>query len=102
MDESARERLAALARQDSERAAGLTVRALVHEVRNALNPLGLQIAILRQRLPPQDDDVDQVLDGLRETLAGVYATLDGAARLGHKLAPGTDPSPVADKTEDTE
>lgn len=87
MADSAREQLQALAREDGERAAGLVVRAFVHEVRNALNPLGLQIAIIQRRLAKGDTNVAEVVEGLRETVTVAFAALDTASKLGQDLAP---------------
>ena len=66
---------------------GLVKRAFVHEIRNALNPLGLHIAIIRRRLDRGDTNVDEVFDGLKETVANAFETLDVASALGQELAP---------------
>ena len=87
MEESGHEQLKALARRDGERALALAVSAFVHELRNCINPLGLQLAILQRRVPTQSEELGDVLDGLRESIERAHETLNRASRLADAIAP---------------
>lgn len=87
MQEPAREQLKGLAADDGSRALGLTLRGLVHELRNSINPMGLQLAILRRRVSTPSEELHEVLGGLRESIARAHETLDLASRLADEIAP---------------
>lgn len=87
MEKLAHEQLKALARNDGERALAMTVGALVHELRNCMNPLGLQLALLRRRVPTPNEEVRELLDALRESMARTYQTLDDASRFADEFTP---------------
>lgn len=87
VDEFGREQLRDLARHDGERALGLSLHTLVHELRNRINPMSLQLAILRRRVPRPSDNLQEVLDGLRESITRAHETLDLASRLADEIAP---------------
>ncbi|WP_181198088.1 hypothetical protein [Enhygromyxa salina] len=80
------QRLEALARNADDQAVGMVVRLLAHEIRNAINPLGLQLALLRRHIQAPSDELQDVLDGLKETISRVHEVLDGAAQIGHELS----------------
>ncbi|PRP92647.1 hypothetical protein ENSA5_48290 [Enhygromyxa salina] len=86
MNGARHQRLEALARNADDQAVGMVVRLLAHEIRNAINPLGLQLALLRRHIQAPSDELQDVLDGLKETISRVHEVLDGAAQIGHELS----------------
>jgi hypothetical protein len=97
VQESAREQLKGLADRDGERALGLAVRGFVHELRNCINPMGLQLAILQRRVFTPIEGLGEVLDGLRESVARAHAALDLAAKLADEVAPPHDADNDSDR-----
>ena len=87
VDKFGREQLRDLTPHDRERVLGLSLHSLVHELRNRINPMALQLAILRRRVPSPSEDLQEVLDGLRESITRAHETLDLASRLASELAP---------------
>jgi hypothetical protein len=85
--EDARVQLQALARGDGERALGLAGRALVHKLRNCIQPMSLQLAILQKRVPEPSDGQREVLDGLRQSISRAHRILDCASRLADEISP---------------
>ncbi|WP_106087778.1 hypothetical protein [Enhygromyxa salina] len=86
MDEPAGEQLRELGRRDAEHALGLAVRALVHELRNAINPMPMQLAVLRKAVT-RGRDLQEVLDGLDQSILRARETLHTASRLADEFAP---------------
>lgn len=70
-------------------AAALLSRVLAHEVGNGLNPIGLQLELLRRR-SAGDARVLEILDGLRESVQALGKTLDVVRAYAHDVAPPSD------------
>lgn len=92
----AHERLRALARRDGEGALGLAGRAFVHELRNCIHPMRLQLALLQRRVPAPSEGLREVLDGMRESIARAHHIVEHASRLADELSA---PSSVAPNSE---
>lgn len=88
VNESARQELRALVRRDGEEALGLVLRLVAHEMRNCMNPLSMQLAILRRQARAHDRDLQDVIEGMHEAIARSNRVLDGVARIGQEIAPG--------------
>ncbi len=66
--------------------AALLCRAAVHELKNGLNPLNLQLALLRRRIP-EDERTSAILEGLRRSINDVDSILIQLQAFGHDAAP---------------
>jgi signal transduction histidine kinase len=73
--------------------AAITIRALAHEVKNALNPVGLQIELLRRRVP-DDPQIERVVEGIAEAVRRADLIMERAIGLAQEAGPGsrTDPA----------
>lgn len=82
--------LESVARTDGLLASALLTRVLVHEIGNGLNPMGLQVELLRRRCA-DDARALEVIEGLRETVRGLGELLDEMRAYAHEVAaPGED------------
>ncbi len=67
-------------------ASGLLGRVLVHEIGNGLNPMGLQIELLRRRCA-EDARTMEVLDGLHGAVQDLGRMLERVRDFAYEVAP---------------
>lgn len=75
-----------LAQAEPQVACGVLTRALAHELGNGLNPMGLQIELLRRRCA-DDARTSEILEALRESVRDLGRMLDRVRDYAHDVAP---------------
>lgn len=71
---------------DGHRVGAALCRSLAHEVKNALNPMNLQLELLRRKTEEQSELL-RLVDALRDSVRKLDRIMNIAQGFGHAVAP---------------
>jgi nitrogen fixation/metabolism regulation signal transduction histidine kinase len=78
-----------VAQSEPQVACGVLTRVVAHEIGNGLNPMGLQIELLRRRCA-DDARASEILEALGQSVRDLGRMLDRVRDYAHEVAPPAD------------